>query len=276
MFCKSSDFRPAYAHLGELRAFAPPGAPMLAATVTVTDVMRNVIVEVLEMTGCAVVSVSPNKPNIFYSVKKRSSSIGEDFALITSDLLCNNVKANRVIVYCQSLDVCANLYIHFMRVLGDRGYYPSGAEQVSDNRLYGMFHAKTDEYNKDVIMKSLANPKGVVRVVFATMALGMGVSFTGLTTTIHYGAPRSLDDYFQESGRAGRQGEQSTSTIFWKPMDAPLKTDQTIPRNVEIAAVRRFLESTSDCRRYIFFTLLLQRAYRNETLFCAATIARRE
>ena len=54
MFCRSSDFRPAYAHLGELRAFAPPGAPMLAATATVTDVMRNVIVEVLEMTGCAV------------------------------------------------------------------------------------------------------------------------------------------------------------------------------------------------------------------------------
>ena len=43
MFCRSSDFRPAYAHLGELRAFAPPGAPMLAATATVTDVMRNVI-----------------------------------------------------------------------------------------------------------------------------------------------------------------------------------------------------------------------------------------
>ncbi len=100
---------------------------MLAATATVTEVM---IVEVLEMTGCAVVSVSPNKPNIFYSVKARSSSIGDDLAFITSDLLCNNVKANRVIVYCQSLDMCA-----------------PGSEQVSDNRLYGMYHAKTDEYN---------------------------------------------------------------------------------------------------------------------------------
>ncbi len=198
------------------------------------------------MTGCAVVSVSPNKPNIFYSVKARSSSIGDDLAFITSDLLCNNVKANRVIVYCQSLDMCANLYIHFMTVLGDNGYYPPGSEQVSDNRLYGMYHAKTDEYNKDV-MKSLADPNGVVRVVFATMALGMGVNFTGLTTTIHYGAPPSLDDYFQESGRAGRQGEQSTSTIFWKPLDAPLKN---IRRNVEVAAVRRFLENTSDCRRH--------------------------
>ena len=71
-------------------------------------------------------------------------------------------------------------------------------------------------------MKSLADPNRVVRVVFATMALGMGVSFTGLTTTIHYGTPWSLDDSFQKSGRAGRHGEQSTSTIFWKPSDAPL------------------------------------------------------
>ncbi len=53
-------------------------------------------------------------------------------------------------------------------------------------------------------MKSLADPNGVVRVVFATMALGLGVSFTGLTTTIPYGAPRSLDDYFQESGQTKR------------------------------------------------------------------------
>ena len=248
---RSSDFRPSYAHLGELRAFAPPNAPMLAATATVTEVMRNEIVEVLEMSGCAVVSVSPNKPNIFYSVQQRSGNIDSDLGFLTDDLLANNIQAKRVIVYCQSLDMCANLYIHFMCTLGDNGYYPLGSEQISDNRLFGMFHAKTDDHNKEVIMKSLADPNGVVRVVFATMALGMGVSFSGLTSIIHYSAPRSLDDYFQESGRAGRHGEQSTSTVFWKPSDAPLRKDQTLARNAELAAVRRFLENTTDCRRHM-------------------------
>ncbi len=71
---------------------------MLAATATVTEVMRKEIVEVLEMTGCAVISVSPNKPNIFYLVKVRFS---EYLAFITSHLLWNNIKANRVIVYSQ-------------------------------------------------------------------------------------------------------------------------------------------------------------------------------
>ena len=101
---------------------------MLAATATVTKVMRKEIVKVLEINGCAVVSVFPNKPNISYSVKRHSGSIDEDLGFLTADLLSNNIKVKRVIVYCQSLDMCANLFIHFMCVLGDQGYYPPGAE----------------------------------------------------------------------------------------------------------------------------------------------------
>ena len=122
--------------------------------------------------------------------------------------------------------------------------------QISDNRLFGMYHSKTADHNKEVIMHSMAKKDGVVRVVFATMALGRGVNFVGLGTIIHYGAPRCIDDYFQESGRAGRGGEQSTSTIYWAPPDAPLRKDQSDPRNAEVAAVRRYLEHTADCRSY--------------------------
>lgn len=136
------------------------------------------------MNNCTVVSVSPNKPNIFYFAQLRSDSIDRDLGFLIADLLFNNIQAKRVIVYCQSLDMCANLYIHFVSTLGDQSYYPLGADEVSDNRLFGIFHAKTDNYNKEVIMKSLSDPNGVVRVVFATMALGMGVNFSGLTATI--------------------------------------------------------------------------------------------
>ena len=80
------------------------------------------------------------------------------------------------------------------------------------------------------------------------MALGMGVNFSALTSIIHYGAPRCLDAYFQESGRAGREGEQSTSTIYWAPLDVPVQQDL---RNAEVAVVRRYLENEVDCRRYL-------------------------
>ena len=63
--CRSADFRPCYGRLNELRAFLPPGVPMLASTATVTDIMRKDVIKKLDMDGCKIVFVSPNKPNIF-------------------------------------------------------------------------------------------------------------------------------------------------------------------------------------------------------------------
>ena len=100
-----------------------------------------------------------------------------------------------------------NLYALFVYELGDYSYYPLGAERIASNRLFGMFHSGTVHHNKEVIMKSMVKPDGTVRAVFATNALGMGVDFLGLITVLHYGAPCSLEDYFQECGRAGRSGE---------------------------------------------------------------------
>ena len=58
-----------------------------------------------------------------------------------------------------------------------------------------IMHANTPEHNKDVIMKSLSKPDGVVRVVFVTVALGRGVNnMRGVNTIIHYGAPQSIED----------------------------------------------------------------------------------
>ncbi len=80
--CRSADFRPCYGRINELRAFLPPGVPMLASTATVTDVIRKDVIEKLEMDGCKIVSVSPNKPNIFYSVRTRSNDIERDVSFI--------------------------------------------------------------------------------------------------------------------------------------------------------------------------------------------------
>ena len=82
--------------------------------------------------------------------------------------------APRVIMYCRMLDVCANLYARFHYELGDSSYYPPGSEKISDNRLFGMYHANTPEHNKEVILNSLTRPDGNVHLVFATVAMGMG------------------------------------------------------------------------------------------------------
>jgi len=112
-----------------------------------------------------------------------------------------------------------------------------------------MFHSCTPEHNKDVILKSLLVPDGVVRIVFATIALGMGVNLQDVNNIVHYGAPRSLEDYFQESGRGGRSGGDAVSTIYWKPVDCPLHTEPISLRDHEQIAVRRYVENVTACRR---------------------------
>ena len=133
--------------------------------------------------------------------------------------------------------------------MGKQQYYPDGSAEISDNRLFGMFHASTTQHNKQVILNSLCNPDGIVRVVFATIALGMGVDMRNVTAVIHYGAPRSIDDYFEESGRGGRSGEKCVSTIYWNPAEAPVYKKPRDQYQLELVKVRRYLENTTICRR---------------------------
>ena len=253
VFKWSQDFRPAYSRVHELRALVPSGVPMMALTATVTKLMLADIKYKLNMPDCHLVYLSPDRPNICYEVKERTS-IEEDFACVLQDISKNSTKAKRVLVYCQSLNMCSDLYAHFLYAhflyeLGDKSYHPHGAEKIAANRLFGMYHSGTNDSIKKVVMKSLSDPCGKIRVVFATVALGMGVNLADVNNVIHYGAPHSLEDYFQECGRGGRTGEPALSTIYWCPRDAPKYKDLTEYRKLELSIVRSYLENTVVCRR---------------------------
>ena len=139
--------------------------------------------------------------------------------------------------------------MHFHAELAEVSYYPPGSPHLSDYRLFGMFHAHTPQHNKDVILRSLLDPDGVVHVVFATIALGMGINVQDVNTNIHYGAPQNQEDYFQESGRGGQSGGDAESTIYWKPVDCPVRKEVTTVRHHELISVRQYVENDSVCRR---------------------------
>ena len=80
-----------------------------------------------------------------------------------------------------------------------------------------MFHARIDEDDKKAILKSLLVADGTCRVVFCTLAFGMDVDVPNVRTVIHYGPSTDVDDYFQESGCAGRDGTPSEALIFHYP-----------------------------------------------------------
>ena len=246
---RSHEFRPCYGRIHEIKAFLPKGTPFFACTATATQSVREEVIRSLEMVDCVFICVSPDRPNIYYAVF-RSSCISNDVGWALESLKRDRQKAERMIVYCRTLDMCAHLYSYFLYELGANAYYPSGAEELCCNRVIAMYHACTPQSNKDVVLKSLQEPGGIVRVVFATIALGMGIDLRNVNTIIHYGAPRTLEDYFQESGRGGRSGEPAKSIIYWKPKDCPIRKELKTIQDKETVAVRSYLENCSECRRF--------------------------
>ena len=152
---------------------------MLAVTATVTKKVRLDVCRKLEMFDYKFVWASPERPNTYYEVLPRSD-INSDIKPLVDELRRNKLQMPRVIIYCRSLNMCSDLYAFFLSCLGDESYYPSDAIKISDNRLFGMYHASTPSHNKEVILNNMQKADGIVRVVFATVALGMGVNLVGV------------------------------------------------------------------------------------------------
>ena len=71
----------------------------------------------------------------------------------------------------------------------------------------------------DVIKGSLQDCHGIVRLVFASVTMGMGIYLHGIDTIIHYGAPSSIEGHLQASGRRGQSGDLAYSIVYWTPKD---------------------------------------------------------
>ena len=111
LLCRSKEFCPAYGRLHELRALLLPGVPYLACTVTATRSVRQEVIS-LDMRGCELVYTSPDRSNMFYEVLPRTD-LEIDLQPLLLSLKEQKDQAPRVIVYCHSLNICADLYAHF-------------------------------------------------------------------------------------------------------------------------------------------------------------------
>lgn len=111
--------------------------------------------------------------------------------------------------------------------------------------MVAMYHSTTEERRKDMISRSFQSPDGEVKVLFCTVAFGMGVNVRGVSRIVHFGPPEGLDDYVQESGRAERGGEQSHAIILWY---------RGCFRHLKSSDMKDYLKNFEVCRR----KLLLQ------------------
>ena len=185
-------------------------------TATATPRTTKHICSSLHLQNPVVVKTLPNKLNITYFTTKVKNNIAEIFKPLAENLRSEKQNLDRVLFYCHSVRTCSQIYKFFHSTLGPDSYYPTEAPPTPENRLFGMFHHCSTNQIKEVILNSLSNPNGVCRIVFATVALGMGFSSQNIHHVIHYGIVEIyLKIYCQERGRAGRDGEQATAILLF-------------------------------------------------------------
>lgn len=195
------DFRPDYRMLADAarscrRADGAPGRPpILAFTATATPEVREDIVALLGLTGPEVFVAGFDRPNLFLDVRKVSGAIEK------RGLLPSLVGGRRALVYAATR---------------------KSAERAAETlRTAGLaaeaYHAGMDETERTRVQNGFAD--GSLSVVCATNAFGMGIDRPDIEAVVHFEIPGSLEAYYQEIGRGGRDGRRAEATLLWNYVD---------------------------------------------------------
>jgi superfamily II DNA helicase RecQ len=218
---RASDFRKDYGKLCALCALFPD-VPCLAMTATASQTDMEAIKDSLGLKKCVFVVANPDRKNIYYEKIFRqgqdADSVKSILMPIAKDLLEKNCRYPITVVYLP-LKLCGFAYRLFEYVLGVKQYYPHGSDPIPANRLFAQFHAPQTTKMKEEILKQLCSQSSIVRVIFATVAIGMGVDIPDIQRIIHIGPPCTVKAYIQETGRAGRDGNQSYAILYYNNYD---------------------------------------------------------